>query len=170
MTTYTITAELLQELISNCMASIAEEGISDARRVYRTELHHRANLAMRNMKPNTQKPCAWMNTAGKSTLLTTREPHEDYGTVVENWFPLYTHPAPQQPAEVVELQAKLSAAEARERQTRATLHKFMANQQQPLTVQEVEQILAQHNYELHGDRARYIVRMTEQAHGVKPCQ
>ena len=38
----------------------------------------------------------------------------------------------------------------------------------PLTVQEVEQILAQHNYELHGDRARYIVRMTEQAHGVKP--
>lgn len=54
MTTYTIPAELLQELISNCMASIAEDGISDARRVYRTELHHRANLAMRNLQPNMQ--------------------------------------------------------------------------------------------------------------------
>ena len=41
------------------------------------------------------------------------------------------------------------------------------SEQMPLTVQEVEQILAQHNYELHGDRARYIVRMTEQAHGIK---
>lgn len=40
------------------------------------------------------------------------------------------------------------------------------SEQVPLTVQEVEQILAQHNYELHGDRARYIVRMTEQAHGI----
>jgi hypothetical protein len=38
---------------------------------------------------------------------------------------------------------------------------------QPLTVQEVEQIIARHDYELHGDRARYIVRMTEQAHGIK---
>lgn len=37
---------------------------------------------------------------------------------------------------------------------------------QPLTIQEVEQILAQHNYELHGDRARYIVRMTGEAHGI----
>ena len=37
----------------------------------------------------------------------------------------------------------------------------------PLTINEVEQILAQHNYEIHGDRARYIVRMTEAAHGIK---
>lgn len=36
----------------------------------------------------------------------------------------------------------------------------------PLTIDEVEQILAQHNYEIHGDRARYIVRMTERAHGI----
>ena len=61
MTTYTIPAELLQELISNCMASIAEDGISDARRVYRTELHHRANLAMRNLQPNTQEPVAYVS-------------------------------------------------------------------------------------------------------------
>ena len=40
-------------------------------------------------------------------------------------------------------------------------------QRQRLTVQEVEKILHQHNYELHGDRARYIVRMTEAAHGIK---
>lgn len=40
-------------------------------------------------------------------------------------------------------------------------------QRKPLTVTEVEQILAQHNYEIHGDRARYIVRMTEAAHGIK---
>lgn len=39
-------------------------------------------------------------------------------------------------------------------------------QRKPLTINEVEQILAQHNYELHGDRARYIVRMTEEAHGI----
>ncbi len=37
---------------------------------------------------------------------------------------------------------------------------------EPLTVQEVEQILAQWSYELHGDRARYLVRMTEAAHGI----
>ena len=41
------------------------------------------------------------------------------------------------------------------------------SQRRPLTVTEVEQILAQHNYEIHGDRARYIVRMTEAAHGIK---
>ena len=37
---------------------------------------------------------------------------------------------------------------------------------QPLSVQEVESIIAQHNYEIHGDRARYIVRRTEVAHGI----
>tara|TARA_R110000868_G_scaffold182047_1_gene423030 strand:- start:830 stop:1207 length:378 start_codon:yes stop_codon:yes gene_type:complete len=40
-------------------------------------------------------------------------------------------------------------------------------QRKPLTINEVEQILAQHNYEIHGDRARYIVRMTEEAHDIK---
>ena len=40
-------------------------------------------------------------------------------------------------------------------------------QRKPLTIAEVEQILGQHNYEIHGDRARYIVRMTEAAHGIK---
>ena len=39
-------------------------------------------------------------------------------------------------------------------------------QPQPLSVLEVEHILAQHNYDVHGDRARYIVRMTEAAHGI----
>ena len=37
----------------------------------------------------------------------------------------------------------------------------------PLTVDEVEQLIAQWSYELHGDRARYLVRMTEQHHGIK---
>jgi hypothetical protein len=40
-------------------------------------------------------------------------------------------------------------------------------QRKPLTINEVEQILAQHDYEIHGDRARYIVRMTEEAHGIR---
>ena len=39
--------------------------------------------------------------------------------------------------------------------------------QQPLTVAEVEQIREQWSYDIHGDRTRYIVRMTEQAHGIK---
>jgi hypothetical protein len=39
--------------------------------------------------------------------------------------------------------------------------------QQPLSVSEVEQILAGWSYEIHGDRARYIVRETEAAHGIK---
>jgi hypothetical protein len=42
-----------------------------------------------------------------------------------------------------------------------------AAQRKPLTINEVEQILAQHNYEIHGDRTRYIVRMTEAAHNIK---
>ena len=43
-------------------------------------------------------------------------------------------------------------------------------QRNPLTTGEVEQILEQHNYEIHGDRARYIVRMTEAAHEIKGHQ
>lgn len=37
---------------------------------------------------------------------------------------------------------------------------------QALTVQEIEQIIAQHDYEIHGDRAHYIVRLTEEIHGI----
>ena len=40
-------------------------------------------------------------------------------------------------------------------------------QRQPLTTDAVEAILARWNYETHGDRARYIVRETEAAHGIK---
>ena len=40
----------------------------------------------------------------------------------------------------------------------------------PLTVDEVEQLIAQWSYELHGDRARYLVSMTEQHHGIKGGQ
>ena len=40
----------------------------------------------------------------------------------------------------------------------------------PLTVDEVEQLIAQWSYEVHGDRARYLVRMTEQHHGIKGGQ
>lgn len=39
-------------------------------------------------------------------------------------------------------------------------------QRQPLTIDEVEQIRAQHDHEIHGDRVMYIVRMTEKAHGI----
>ena len=39
-------------------------------------------------------------------------------------------------------------------------------ERQPLTVAEVEAILARWSYELHGDRARFIVRETEIAHGI----
>jgi hypothetical protein len=35
-----------------------------------------------------------------------------------------------------------------------------------LTVVEIEQMNAQWNYEIHGDRTRYLVRMTEKAHGI----
>ena len=37
---------------------------------------------------------------------------------------------------------------------------------EPLTVAEIEQMNAQWNYEIHGDRTRYLVRMTEKAHGI----
>jgi len=39
-------------------------------------------------------------------------------------------------------------------------------QRQPLTIDEVEQIRAQHDHEIHGDRVMYTVRMTEKAHGI----
>lgn len=48
------------------------------------------------------------------------------------------------------------------------LYTHPAPQQEPLTAVEVRGITASHNFEIHGDRARYIVRMTELAHGVKP--
>jgi hypothetical protein len=40
----------------------------------------------------------------------------------------------------------------------------------PLTIAEVEAILARWDYELHGDRARFIVRETERAHGIAAIQ
>lgn len=40
----------------------------------------------------------------------------------------------------------------------------------PLSIAEVEAILARWNYELHGDRARFIVRETERAHGIAAIQ
>lgn len=92
MTTYTISAELLQELISNCMASIAEETISDARRVYRIELHHRANLAMRNLQPNTQEPTHYVDDHG---LLYTAERVRFLGIAMGVMQPLYAHPVPR---------------------------------------------------------------------------
>lgn len=36
----------------------------------------------------------------------------------------------------------------------------------PMTVQEVEQIIGQWSYEIHGDRSRYLVRMAEGFHGI----
>lgn len=39
--------DLMGEAASNCKASIAEDGISDARRVYRAELLHRLDAAMK---------------------------------------------------------------------------------------------------------------------------
>ena len=48
------------------------------------------------------------------------------------------------------------------------LYTHPAPKHEPLTADEVWQITASHNFEIHGDRARYIVRMTELAHGVKP--
>ena len=53
---------------------------------------------------------------------------------------------------------------------RAVLAKWGTPQpvvREPLSVQEVEQLLAQWSYEVNGDRARYLVRMTEAAHGIK---
>ena len=35
-----------------------------------------------------------------------------------------------------------------------------------LTDAEIEQMNAQWSYEIHGDRTRYLVRMTEKAHGI----
>ena len=35
-----------------------------------------------------------------------------------------------------------------------------------LTVAEIEQMKGQWSFEVHGDRTRYLVRMTEQAHGI----
>lgn len=36
----------------------------------------------------------------------------------------------------------------------------------PLSIEEVEAILARWDYAIHGDRVRYIVRETERAHGI----
>ena len=48
------------------------------------------------------------------------------------------------------------------------LRAALAQQAEPvaLTVAEIEQMNAQWNYEIHGDRTRYLVRMTEKAHGI----
>ena len=37
---------------------------------------------------------------------------------------------------------------------------------EPLTTAEIEQLLARWDYHLHGDRARYLVREAEKAHGI----
>ena len=94
-----------------------------------------------------QEPVAWaLYQRGRlhSFWLDKGDAYDFEFTPDHQWKPLYTSPP------------TLSLAQ---RQSRSDV--------KPLTVTEVEQILAQHNYELHGDRARYIVRMTEAAHGIK---
>lgn len=151
MTTYTIPAELLQELISNCMASIAEDGISDARRVYRTELHHRANLAMRNLQPNTQEPVAWMQTdcIGDRSLMFD-EPYQP-SPLKDKVDSLFTHPATQtEPLtddQIDKLQAKFSLHNTQERSAYGDAYLQTCNDK-------------------YG--ARKFARAIEAAHGVKP--
>lgn len=36
----------------------------------------------------------------------------------------------------------------------------------PLTDEQIEEIITNHNYRIHGDRPRYIARATEAAHGI----
>lgn len=51
-------------------------------------------------------------------------------------------------------------------ETRTLFTRPQPAQRPPLTVAEVEAIIARWSYELHGDRARFIVRETELAHGI----
>jgi hypothetical protein len=53
------------------------------------------------------------------------------------------------------------------REIEASVLEKLASRQQPLSASDVEQILARWSYEIHGDRARYIVRETEAAHGIR---
>lgn len=155
MTTYTITEAQRQRLMELSNA----EGDTGAINI------------LRNLQPNTQKPVGWLIDGLDVVMSHTRaqaeqvEHHAMGGTAVA--YPIYTHPAPQQPAEVVALQAKLSAAEARERQTRATLHKFMANQQQPLTDEQILELWKE-TYVVRGTSGIEFARAIEAAHGVKP--
>ena len=51
-------------------------------------------------------------------------------------------------------------------QVRINRMKLSTGARPPLTIAEVEAIIARWSYELHGDRARFIVRETELAHGI----
>ena len=143
-----------------------------------------AHKLIESLQPNTQEPCAWMNTAGKSTLLTTREPHEDYGTVVEHWFPLYTHASPQQTKEPRAI--TFGGPKARELMLNQLVHPAP---QQPLTDEQIFGICENSNvpykqpyFEVNRftgvEEMRYndssifsplkFARAIEAAHGVKP--
>ena len=144
MTTYTITAELLQELISNCMASIAEDGISDARRVYRTDLHHRANLAMCNLQPNTQ---------GSMT------PNDDHVIC-----PQCVHHFRAIPVNVQQLMLDAGFVPP---------FTHPASQTKPLTNEQINDLMQEadakwSDADVHMHWARQFARAIEAAHGVKP--
>ena len=94
MTTVTVSRELLEEAASNCKASIIEDGISDSRRVYRTELHFRLRSVLDApvAQPAQQEPVAWRwKVANSGWQLEDAAPNK-VGSVVE---PLYTAPVAQ---------------------------------------------------------------------------
>lgn len=75
-------------------------------------------------------------------------------------------------ARIVELEAEVDRFRAHalnEKAARKALEKQPA-MRGPLTTAEVEQLLARWDYQLHGDRARYLVRETEKVHGIKTVE
>lgn len=88
------------------------------------------------------------------------------GDVFDAWtkestgaMPLYAHPSPPEWGEPLHITHGPLMRHAAPTQAQAGAV--------PLTVDEIEQLIAQWSYELHGDRARYLVRMTEKHHGIK---
>lgn len=92
MTTYTITQDQL-DLLTGVLERAGTTDDSE----YKWDTHSKAKKMLRDLQPNTQEPCAWMDADGK--VMSSAAKQQLMG--LQPWnvepyqTPLYTHPAPQ---------------------------------------------------------------------------
>lgn len=83
------------------------------------------------------------------------------------WWPAVENILNEYGLQAVDFVADFKAAQQAEAQEPCqSMCETPCTKRKPLTIAEVEAILARWSYELHGDRARFIVRETELAHGI----
>ena len=169
MTTYTLTAEQLNEVVELLVTSLHHIPTTEQELMKDT---NNAIHMLRGLQPNTQEPCAWANMKddGTAALLSISQHPEDR----ERWMnpvPLYTHPAPQQTQEHRK-DTVFGGPKAREQMLNQLVHPEPQKPQE-LTNDDLWAVWDSYytdvaSYERQSFDVAFLRAVLEAAHGVKP--